>query len=223
MKKLAIAMLLLALCATSAMANMVWDPAAQWSATNFGTWEYGYVPTSTGLYTTTGMGFEDRGAVQVWVHAGPADAGLLYNPGGTAVAGIDPYGAALHTGSDGSMPVFRWIAPAAMTVSLDATFYATSPDVTTMAYICAFEQIVFTGQVAGSGQNGGTPTVSFANTYAVSAGDTIDFVLGLGAGETTNSSDLTGLRATITQVPEPCTMFALAAGLGGLIIRRRRA
>ena len=68
--------------------------------------------------------------------------------------------------------------------------------------------------LASLGETGYGATVSGSGTgLAVTAGDTIDFVLGrVGSGYA-----VTQLAATISYVPEPPTLALLVAGLSGLL------
>lgn len=142
-------------------------------------------------------------------------------------------------------PVVRWTAPAAMTVSIDALFTGRTNYVSLDVHILlngdqtdmveGDVMPVFTGThlldgvidgnygcvELGIASFGTTTSYSYSNTITVAAGDHLDFVLGYGPGGG-NGTDVVGLSATISQVPEPSAIILLvAAGLGLVVYRRR--
>jgi hypothetical protein len=108
----------------------------------------------------------------------------------------------MHPGaptSGNALSVLRWTAPAAGTYQVAAAFrgddfaYPTSTDV----HVLQNGSSLFDGGVYVYG-----PATSFTGTVSVKAGDTIDFVVGLGSdGDYTGDS--TGISATLTQLEGP--------------------
>jgi hypothetical protein len=171
---------------------------------------------------------------------------VFYNPGsGDHIGGtqwLRPGEVALFPAAlgGGYAPVVRWTAPADMTVSIDALFTghdeATS-DVHVLLNGDMFDGAppTFTGthlfdgvvdgnygyEAASIPQTGTSPSQAYTGTISVVAGDTIDFVVGYGPN-LFYGGDMTGVSAKITQVPEPGTFAALATGLLGLLVWRRR-
>jgi hypothetical protein len=141
-------------------------------------------------------------------------------------------------------PVVRWTAPSAMTVSIDALFTGRTN------YVSSDVHILLNGDQTDMGEGdvmpiftgthlldgvidgnygcadlgivpfGTTTSCNYSGVITVAAGDTIDFVLGYGPGGG-NGTDMVGLSATISQVPEPSAIILLvAAGLGLAAYRR---
>jgi hypothetical protein len=135
------------------------------------------------------------------------------------------------------MPVVRWTAPRDMTVSIDSLFTGQDGDATrgatTDVHILLNSLMhdygygwyeytgtsLFDGYVDGNIGNaeanipqfGPSPSVAYQGEISVVTGDTIDFVVNFGYND--YSCDVTGLSATITEVPEPSTWVFLVTGL----------
>jgi hypothetical protein len=140
-------------------------------------------------------------------------------------------------------PLIRWTAPSDMTISVDALFYGCQNDVSTDVhvvlngtmyngtdpdYIPTFTGSLMDGIVEGNygyAPLGILPTettnsVAYNAILTLTAGDTLDFVVGYGP-DAFYGGDLTGLSVTIAEVPEPATMSLLALGALAMLRRRR--
>jgi len=123
-----------------------------------------------------------------------------------------------------SKTVWRWTAPAAGNYGVSAEFTGNGPSgTTTDVYVVQNAMIKFQGNINGyaDAMHGGAGafgvhTLSYGDTLALMAGDTLDFIVGNGGNG--HGADLTGVHVNI--VPEPITLGLL--GLGGLVLARRR-
>ncbi|MCA9192062.1 MAG: hypothetical protein KDB03_09875 [Planctomycetales bacterium] len=99
-----------------------------------------------------------------------------------------------HPGQLGQQSVVRWTAPITGSVQIAATFgnIDFSAGATTDVYVLHNGQTLFSGTVNGVGSESRLPTVS----RSVTAGDTIDFVVGVGTGGFVYDS--TSIAATIS-------------------------
>ncbi len=252
MRMTRIALLALAICGLAVAAQAaVWDVVGDFSTTtpqvvkDGAYWEYGYVSRYTALYTpfeagqTVGLG-GDPGAVTCWGTGDWTTSSIIgvntyatrYTDGSSW---LDPGQMLVHQSPGATQPaVIRFWALRPMTITLTATFsgqtYSDFADPIS-AYCTvgalrngAGSSIGLIDGFAGGGDIaafGPTPVFTFSETWTMAEGDHYDFISVAANGR--GSFQGIGFAATITEVPEPCTMFALAAGLGGLIIRRRRA
>jgi hypothetical protein len=127
--------------------------------------------------------------------------------------------------------VIRWTAPADMTVVLNAAFSGhdsastgvhvlLNGDMSNGAVLTGthlFDGII-DGNIGcpalGIAQSGTAPSQTYTGVVTLTAGQYIDFTVdpqGWYAG------DMTGLAATITQVPEPTSLSLLGCALAGLL------
>ncbi len=136
-----------------------------------------------------------------------------------------------HTGTlAGGAPIsiVRWTAPSAgtvLSVSGAWTNMKTGTDPT------AHHDLLINGagtnkfSAVGAGGTAGTTNAFSVASFAVTAGQTIDFIEGPGSnGNSDNASDHVSLDASISfqPVPEPATLAALGLGAIALIRRRKR-
>jgi hypothetical protein len=109
---------------------------------------------------------------------------------------VPAHGLQFHPGPDEQFSVIRWSAPAAGAYKLDVAFRGndfigpTSTDV----HVLGNNLPLFNSNVTAYG-----PGPSFTTIVSVSAGDTIDFVVGVGLNNN-YSFDSTGIEATICAV-----------------------
>src|SRR5437588_9721264 len=100
----------------------------------------------------------------------------------------------LHPGPSGERGVVKWTAPAAGTYTVSGRFQGIDTGGTTSdVSITKNGATLFSGQVNGYGAS-----VPFSLSVTVSAGDAIEFTVGVGSNGTYNN-DSTGLAATIVQ------------------------
>ena len=192
-------------------------------------WSYGYRETSGGAALTlfssaagehTNAAFGDEN-LEGWNSPGfsftiPI---ILVN-----VSQADPAGLLMHPQNEGdarTYDVVRWTAPAAGTYDVSATWV----DSDTGGGNGAEAFLALNGTLVpgflGAFANGGSATYD-NNALALSAGDTLDFVLGPGA-DGGFGNDSTTFNADIALVPEPASLALAALGGLGLLARRRRA
>lgn len=134
---------------------------------------------------------------------------------------------ALHPAANGEFAIVRFTAPTAGLFTIASTFEGRdvggpqSPTgTTTDVHVLLNNAPLFTGEVTGFGA---TSDQSFSPPLPLplSAGDTLDFVVGVGV-DRNFFDDLTGLSATISTVPEPASLLLLGSGVIGLAWWRRR-
>jgi hypothetical protein len=101
-----------------------------------------------------------------------------------------------HPGPHGEFSVVRWTAPESGTIALATTFTGLDyfGPTTTDVHILQNGVPVFNGDVYGFGSSSGP---SFTGNLTVSAGDTVDFAVGIGS-DGTYEDDTTGLDATVS-------------------------
>lgn len=225
----------------TANAGPIYNLAADFSKSNNpnGVWSYGSKTTLGGsltVYTQT-LSVKDGGGgggvVDVWYGPGLDSMGgpfpnVFHN--GSALQfdstdpgpGLAPGQLALHAGID-RVSVARFTTPAAGEYAVDVTFYGVTSD-TTDVFVLVNGASVYSSPHAGFGA-GNQDT--YSASLALSAGDTVEFVLGNGGNN--YFVDWVGVDATLTflpaAVPEPASVGLLAAGAAGLLgyARRRRA
>lgn len=235
----------LACVAGSAQAVTVHDATADFSAVSNanGVWSYGYETSLGGSFTlythaepsldpgVTGSadGWNAGAGLLPWVaKAGPSGWDCCTSSGTTAHAAAGTL--TLHPGPMTEYSVVRFTAPTAGSYAIAASFWGQDdgtnsggqrPGTTTDVHVRLASGDLFTGAVNGFGPS---TTTSGGGTVSLAAGETVDFVVGVGANGN-YYNDSTGLAATVTAVPEPETVAMMLAGLGALafVARRRDA
>jgi hypothetical protein len=231
-RALLLALLLVAARATEA--GVVYDAAADFSATSNpnGVWSYGES-------ATLGSPF------QIYTQAGPDNADLppanlldTWNNGtrgnytvpsvvhnGTAIPisfngtiTVQPGELGFHPGPLGQYSIVRFTTAIAGSYTLASAFQPMDSLATTDVHVLLNGVSIFDGFV-----NPGDPT-SFNTGLVLGAGDRIDFAVGIGSNGN-YSNDATGLSATLTTsaVPEaPTLVLGLASLAGFLLVGLRR-
>lgn len=189
-----------------------------------GAWRYGYSTTLGGslvLHTSTSA-HPAYTSIDNWhTDLGYGVPVVLRNSTGTTVTNntgtivLAAGQLASHPGTSGEFSVVRFTSPAAGLFNVSGSFLGadlvgTSTDV----HILLNGSAVFNGSVLGFGAGSGA---AFNSNWSLTAGDTLDFVVGWGNGDFT--SDSTAISASITQVPEPTVTAVLV--LGGLAMAAR--
>lgn len=191
------------------------DLANDFSITNGnpnGPWTYGYT-TSLG---SSLIAFSNTftGSVDGWYTSGLSGdntPSVFKNMSGSAINGVDPGKAGLHSGPSGEFAVARLTLSTAATYTIAGAFG--------VGDIGSVDLHILVNGVSQFSQLGTTAAHAFDFDAALAAGDTVDFVVGY-AGD--YRWDTTPLNATVTPVPEPATMSIAAAG-AIMAFRRRRA
>ncbi|MBN2294555.1 MAG: PEP-CTERM sorting domain-containing protein [Pirellulales bacterium] len=149
----------------------------------------------------------------------------IYIDGGTLL--VAPNTVTVHPGSGGAGTSgwdndLRWTAPTEGNYLVDTLMYgATTINTNAIAYVLKnldYNSPLAQAAIDGFVNTGGT-TLTYGDTLHLLAGDTLDFVVNIGAVE---QPDNVGIRVTITQVPEPSSGILMVAGLVGLIAHLRR-
>jgi hypothetical protein len=127
----------------------------------------------------------------------------------------------MHPGPTGQYADVRWTATAAETVNVSGLFEGIDPaPTTTDVHVLLDNTFIFNGNV----DNFDVPLPFSIPGVKVSAGNTIDFVVGFGA-DASFLDDSTGFDATITTsssaVSEPTSALLLLSGIGILALARR--
>jgi hypothetical protein len=202
-------------------AQVVYDPAANFSATNNpnGVWSYGWTQ-SLGSAFNFDTSFQNGSGLNFWVGPFPNGSSefmpyVAHN--GTASTinylGFLPYPSGrlgLHPGDAGQYAVIRFSSPQTTSINVAASFFRIDPNASTDVHILHNGLAVFSGQ----------SEAPFSWQRSVQSGDTIDFVVGFGGNGF--GSDSTGLTATITPVPEPGALALTGLAIVAAHCRRLR-
>jgi hypothetical protein len=197
----------------------VWDAANDFSASNNpnGTWSYGWSDTLGGTMALYDIAWKGPAGspfvgMDLWStsYHFPANSDPLVEHNGTGqdlLVGnlFQPANQLMsHPGPDHEYSIIRWLAPETTTISIQANFFGldttgTSTDV----HVLYNNSSLFDGAVSGFGVGSGP---SFWTAISVTAGDTVDFVVG---DNGYYIHDTTGVNATIASpsVPEPATII----------------
>ena len=99
----------------------------------------------------------------------------------------------LHPGPNGEFSVVRWTAQFTGRITIKGEFYAHNNYTTTDVHVFHGSTEIVPGTVLGGG-----PRVTFDTTTAVTLGQTIDFVVGIGGNNF--YADTTGLKVDISEL-----------------------
>lgn len=205
--------------AAIAQADVVYDPATDWSISNGnpnGVWSY--LTGSGDLYTRPGTDASgDSAGLQWWKKASGDDPNLTYNPtAGELVAYTihwAPHEIGLGPSGDPNGTTLRWTAPTAGDWAVDALFTTTQEGNTGgTIYVTKDGTDVFSHGVGNYGDSS-----SYSDTLTFAVGEALDFRV--------NGDKFVRPEITITSIPEPSTVLLTATGLIGLLAyawRKRR-
>ncbi|NTW88794.1 MAG: PEP-CTERM sorting domain-containing protein [Desulfobulbaceae bacterium] len=199
-----------------------------------GVWQYGWTESLGGdfhLFTLRTQQFNvDYWYVNSFSSGQPTEPTVIKNGTGVAQYYSDSHGQVLfpseeflhlHPGAEGQYSVVRWATPTDGTYRLDTTFKSlriNGQETTTDVHVLYNSSSLFDGYIFGHLDD---PLTHLSLPLSLNAGDTIDFVVGVGS-DGSYFADSTGLRATIKPVPEPATMLLFGAGIAGLAVSRLR-
>jgi len=205
---------------------IVYDAAMDFSHNSNpnGVWSYGYSDTLGSAFVFDDENLQESHGLYVWRSAAldPNGPNFAFNPtanpitisGPTDLMIWNPYQLSMSEGSGGQYSVLRFTPPESGAYQVQGAFssvdkyYGAKTDVHLLLNGTSFfDSIVY----------GIDSVMSFNQTLQLNAGDTVDFAVGL--GDYGWGWDTTGLRATITTVPEPTVFGLLTAGL--LLVYRR--
>jgi hypothetical protein len=221
----------------TARAQIVYDLATDFNttpgtdvATNI--WAYGTFTTDPGTPSTfnvpSTINFNTSAVpgVDIWFfppvgNGDPSDPNVEKNVTGsdTNPFGIDWRAGKVSFGPFHGPAVAQFTAPTTGLYNISAAFQTDQVNVLPTAYVYIGNTNVFTQTLADPGNAQFGTIASFAQNYVtLSAGETVDFVVG--AGLSTTQVD-----ATLTLVPEPSTWAMMLAGLAllGFCVRRKGA
>ena len=206
------------------------DFAADFSTTSAaaGDWQYGWSATLGGplaLAANQAL-YGDAGQVVVWSPAGTYWPSVGLNTGAAEVqfgGGNAIHLAAgqglLHPGPSGEYAVARLTVSGSFLGTLQVNFAGIDTvGTTTDVHVLLNGVGLYAGDITGYGQ-----TLSYGGTRWFTAGDQIDFAVGLG-GNGHYIDDSTGFIASLTTapVPEAPTLLLMAIGLTAVAAQRRR-
>jgi hypothetical protein len=204
-------------------AELVWDVANDFSASSnpTGVWSYGWKATPGGtlnLYDTVGRFSENMGS-ELWMDSSHADDAYRHTPdvyknfGPTTAYGVLPGEVAIHPSWLNEPSVIRWTSPITGQISVTGSFGAGDSGAMSYFIYVGNTQIFYKPLDPGS--------EPFSFTQAVTAGTTIDFMVGEAYWYGS-----TPLHATIQElptVPIPGAIFLFAPGLAAIMLLRKKA
>lgn len=164
-----------------------------------GTWQYGYKLTGSSAFQLFNTGVNNAFSVtglQHWYASSLAsEPHAIYNSTNSTVhfrttVTLGAKSFQLHPAPNGQQAVARWIAPATDIYQVDAAFRG-NDSTSTLVYVQKNGVNVFSGAVSGFGAG-----PMFSSSIALSANDTIDFVVDANG---LHQNDSTGLAVTIAK------------------------
>jgi hypothetical protein len=213
-KLIAVSVGLLAIAPASQAAS--YDPATDFSTTTNpnGVWTYGSSTTLGGTYGTfvkngtfdglnywqEGTGTPGNSDALPWIAVNPSSSTVDYS-----TLHVNPGELTLHPGVTGHYAVLRFTAPTAGQYDVNSDFFGQDSvgPTTTDVHVLVNGTTTFNGLI----NDYRTTFASFHQIVSLTQGETVDFAVGLGSNGT-YFYDSTGLKATITAVPEPSTIMA---------------
>jgi PEP-CTERM motif len=213
-----ILLMILAVSAWAACAQaelLHYDAAADFSTTSNpnGAWAYGHCAASVGMpgftqflgavplgdgivgWSTNGTSWTDPNINENPTSSTIIDYGINWAPGELALGGTAPDVAQL-----------RWTCQQDGVYDVNATFTGIQNNGAWANWLVSLDSSFNWLAIQGNGQYG--QTLTYTGELTLTHGETLDFL--------SNGNEMTGLSATITQVPEPCTVVLLGLGLVGL-------
>lgn len=224
--------ILISLATVDAAQAITFNAGADFSLTTNpnGVWQYGYsnsLGDSFNLYSDAINSF----GLEVWrSNIIGLDPNFAYNSTANTIdpGGIlwEPGKLSFHPGPNGQYSVLRWLAPSSGSFNVASTFTGLnySQGTTTDVHVIYNGAPLFSDFINGFGDS-----KSLTKTLLVSAGDIIDFAVGIGSNGT-YFSDTTGVDAIISStntdpsIPEPSSTLGLSvfATLGGCAWLKRK-
>jgi RHS repeat-associated protein len=216
---------LLVIADAPAQSSGVYDAASQFSGSQnpSGAWSYGYRASGGAFTPYTGSANIFGAGTSSWSQSSiswccpsvthdDTGATLTYQNSPNIVQPADTLN--LHPGPNGERSVVKWTAPSSGTYNVVGRFQGIDVGTGTTTDV----SITHNGAgVFSSAVNGGGASAPFSLTRMVSAGDTLEFSVGVGSNGTYNS-DSTGLVVTITpaaQVYSAVSDFSAAQNPSG--------
>lgn len=220
----------LAITASTAVGSVTHDAAADFSSSSNpnGVWSYAYAATATGTTTLLSQSQQrfEPALMPGWARTSDPTSSALpavfHNSSGGAVpvidypAPVEPGALIVHPGdlADEDFVVVRFTAAVGGLYDASASFEALDTTLGIQALVVVNQSAtLYDNTISGVGS---IASFSTSSSIALSAGDTIDFIVG-NAGNYTNDS--VQLDATVTLVPAP---GALGLATGALVVARRR-
>jgi hypothetical protein len=200
-----------------------WDAATDFTSTSVNpnsVWSYGYDPAITSGYQFKLFDqFNSSTSTPSWTDATYVSLGTPafgQNLTSDVINGIQPGQVYLHPGpvADGDAAILRFTAPTASTYNVFAQFFV--GDISqTDAWI--IKNGDFSSPISFLGSTNSNP--SFSQGVYLTAGDTLDFVVG---NHGDYFYDTTPLTVQISAVPMPAPVWLFGSGLATLFIRLKR-
>lgn len=223
-KKMMVSALLLAsVFSAAATQAATWDATTDFLGTSTNpnsVWSYGYDPARIEGYQFQQFDLYTAGSTPSWTDSGYVSLGTPafgQNLTASTLNGIDPGQIYLHPGpaADGDAAILRFTAPTTSSYSIFAQFFI--GDISeTDAWI--IKNGDFSSPLSALGVTDSNPSYSTPSLF-LSAGDTLDFVVG---NHGSYLYDSTPLTVQISAVPMPAMVWLMSLGLGTLFIRLRR-
>jgi hypothetical protein len=192
---------LFALTSLPLLAQIIWDPTAEFSITNGnpnGVWTYGWMDLGFSTFTP----YTTHGTNNWYGWGGDQTPTVWLNDTGTTAYGVPPGDLSIHPGNGTEPSVLRWTAPATYDgpVQVNGQFLAGDGGIMQVA-------VRLNGTVLWNAVDAG----AFNLNVTVHPSDTLDFAVfgGYAYGNTPLQLNLVG-------IPEPSAFALLALGLAAL-------
>lgn len=161
-----------------------------------GFWSYGYsnalggpfTPLTVPISMATGLAGFSQGGARPSIQGNSTDSPITYSN-----TTVPPQGLELHPGPDGEYAIVRWTAPLAGVYAANGFFGSlSSTGATTDVHVRVRNDMRFDSTVSGN-------NTGFGLSFAMNAGDTLDFLVGWGSNAT-NLNDSTQLSLDIANI-----------------------